>query len=156
MPRPKALDNLLRQYAGTHYQYDARGNLTQRWHSGQQSRFTWDLFDRLTHYEDERLQVDYTYDALGRRLSKHSQAYYEERREAGSHWNRAERHRQTSSYEASPDLTITPQDMLAQDIRDARRIYQRQNCYTSKVCAGLQQVIAQNKAQYPSTFGKGL
>ncbi|MBH9685349.1 MULTISPECIES: hypothetical protein [Burkholderia] len=24
MPRIKALDNLLKQYAGTHYQYDAR------------------------------------------------------------------------------------------------------------------------------------
>jgi len=91
MPRIKALDNLLKQYAGTHYQYDARGNLTQRWHNGKEGRFTWDLFDRLTHYEDERLKVDYTYDALGRRLSKHSQAHYEERREAGPHWNRAER-----------------------------------------------------------------
>ncbi|WP_174920281.1 RHS repeat-associated core domain-containing protein, partial [Burkholderia diffusa] len=91
MPRIKALDNLLKQYAGTHYQYDTRGNLTQRWHNGKEGRFTWDLFDRLTHYEDERLKVDYTYDALGRRLSKHSQAHYEERREAGPHWNRAER-----------------------------------------------------------------
>ncbi|MBM2656555.1 hypothetical protein [Burkholderia diffusa] len=50
-----------------------------------------DLFDRLTHYEDDRLKVNYTYDALGRRLYKHSQAHYEERREAGPHWNRAER-----------------------------------------------------------------
>ncbi|VWC18269.1 sugar-binding protein [Burkholderia diffusa] len=91
MPRIKALDNLLKQYAGTHYQYDGRGNLTQRWHNGKEGRFTWDLFDRLTHYEDERLKVDYTYDALGRRLSKHSQAHYEERSEAGPHWNRAER-----------------------------------------------------------------
>jgi len=91
MPRIKALDNLLKQYAGSNYQYDARGNLTQRWHNGKESRFTWDLFDRLTHYEDERLKADYTYDALGRRLSKHSQAHYEERREAGPHWNRAER-----------------------------------------------------------------
>ncbi|MDN7875177.1 RHS repeat-associated core domain-containing protein [Burkholderia aenigmatica] len=91
MPRIKTLDNLLKQYAGIHYQYDARGNLTRRWHNGKEGRFTWDLFDRLTHYEDERLKVDYTYDALGRRLSKHSQAHYEERREAGPHWNRAER-----------------------------------------------------------------
>ncbi|WP_175817950.1 RHS repeat-associated core domain-containing protein [Burkholderia diffusa] len=91
MPPVKVLDNQLKQYAGTHYQYDARGNLAQRWHNGKEGRFTWDLFDRLTHYEDERLKVDYTYDALGRRLSKHSQAHYEERREAGPHWNRAER-----------------------------------------------------------------
>ncbi len=91
MPRIKALDNLLKQYAGTHYQYDARGNLSKRWHQGKESRYTWDLFDRLTHYEDERLQADYSYDALGRRLTKHSKAHYEERREAGPHWNRAER-----------------------------------------------------------------
>ncbi|MCC4104753.1 RHS repeat domain-containing protein [Serratia ureilytica] len=75
------------QYAGTHYQYDARGNLSKRWHNGKESR----LFDRLTHYEDERLQADYSYDALGRRLFKHSQAHYEERREAGPLWNSAER-----------------------------------------------------------------
>ncbi|KVV26326.1 hypothetical protein WK78_13770 [Burkholderia cepacia] len=91
MPRIKALDNLLKQYAGTHYQYDARGNLSKRWNNGRESRFTWDLFDRLTHYEDERLQADYSYDALGRRLTKYSKAHYEERREAGPHWNRAER-----------------------------------------------------------------
>ncbi|WP_342308234.1 DUF6531 domain-containing protein [Burkholderia pyrrocinia] len=91
MPRIKALDNLLKQYAGTHYQYDARGNLSKRWHNGKESRYTWDLFDRLTHYEDERLQADYSYDALGRRLTKYSKAHYEERREAGPHWNRAER-----------------------------------------------------------------
>ncbi|WP_454725509.1 MULTISPECIES: RHS repeat-associated core domain-containing protein [Cupriavidus] len=69
-PRSKALDNLLREYAGTHYRYDERGNLIRRWHDGQESRFTWDLFDRLTHYVDERLHVDYGYDALGRRLYK--------------------------------------------------------------------------------------
>ncbi|MFJ1212576.1 RHS repeat-associated core domain-containing protein [Burkholderia pyrrocinia] len=91
MPRIKALDNLLKQYAGTHYQYDARGNLSKRWHQGKESCYTWDLFDRLTHYEDERLQADYSYDALGRRLTKHSKAHYEERREAGPHWNRSER-----------------------------------------------------------------
>ncbi|KVA56904.1 type IV secretion protein Rhs [Burkholderia cepacia] len=91
MPRIKALDNLLKQYAGTHYQYDARGNLSKRWHQGKESRYTWDLFDRLTHYEDERLQADYSYDALGRRLTKYSKAHYEERREAGPHWNRSER-----------------------------------------------------------------
>ncbi|WP_153101229.1 RHS domain-containing protein [Paraburkholderia hayleyella] len=91
MPSPKALDNRLKQYGGTHYQYDAWGNLAHRWTNGQESHFTWDLFDRLTHYEDERLQADYGYDALGRRLYKHTRAHYEERREAGAQWNCAER-----------------------------------------------------------------
>ncbi|AOL07755.1 hypothetical protein WI95_28290 [Burkholderia contaminans] len=113
MPRIKALDNLLKQYAGTHYQYDARGNLTQRWHNGKEGRFTWDLFDRLTHYEDERLKVAYSYDALGRRLSKHSQAHYEERREAGPHWNRAERVKRNRELQCGFTLYGWDGDMLA-------------------------------------------
>ncbi|AOY99968.1 hypothetical protein BKK81_12525 [Cupriavidus sp. USMAHM13] len=113
MPRIKALDNLLKQYAGTHYQYDARGNLTQRWHNGKASRFTWDLFDRLTHYEDERLQADYSYDALGRRLTKYSKAHYEERREAGPHWNRAERVRRNRELQCGFTLYGWDGDTLA-------------------------------------------
>ncbi|MCW5140677.1 RHS repeat-associated core domain-containing protein [Burkholderia cenocepacia] len=113
MPRPKALDNLLKQYAGTHYQYDARGNLTQRWHNGKASRFTWDLFDRLTHYEDERLQADYSYDALGRRLTKYSKAHYEERREAGPHWNRSERVRRNRELQCGFTLYGWDGDTLA-------------------------------------------
>jgi filamentous hemagglutinin len=64
------------------------------------------------------------------------------------------RHRQTNSYGARPDLMIKPRDMLAHDIRDARRIYQNDNCYTSQIRSALQQVITSNKAQHPSTFGK--
>lgn len=51
------LDNLLREYAGTHYSYDAYGNLSERLHNGVRSRYTWDDFDRLIQYEDERVQV---------------------------------------------------------------------------------------------------
>lgn len=61
-----------------------RFDLAQRWRNVKESRFTWDQFDRLVHYEDERLLVDDAYDALGRRLSKHSQAHYQEHLEAGS------------------------------------------------------------------------
>ncbi|QZI69364.1 RHS domain-containing protein [Pseudomonas protegens] len=86
----KCLDNLLREYVGTHYQYDDRGNLTERLHNGDHSRLRWDLFDRLIRYEDARLSVDYTYDALGRRLYKDSTAHYRPRPEAGSRWSRNE------------------------------------------------------------------
>ncbi|WP_426203948.1 RHS repeat-associated core domain-containing protein [Pseudomonas sp. TWP3-1] len=89
-PRSKLLDNLLREYAGTHYDYDERGNQIQRWHNGQRSDLKWDLFDRLVHFEDPRLAVDFAYDALGRRLRKNSRAHYKQRPEAGSLWNRNE------------------------------------------------------------------
>ncbi|WP_201016857.1 RHS repeat domain-containing protein, partial [Pseudomonas cichorii] len=85
--RSQLLDNLLREYAGTHYDYDERGNQVLRWHNGAYSRLTWDLFDRLVHFDDARLAVDYAYDALGRRLYKHSTAHTQHRPEAGSQWN---------------------------------------------------------------------
>ncbi|MFJ4143422.1 RHS repeat-associated core domain-containing protein [Pseudomonas sp. NPDC089734] len=88
--RSQLLDNLLREYAGTHYEYDDRGNQVQRWHNGAYSRLTWDLFDRLVHFDDARLAVDYAYDALGRRLYKHSTAHTRNRPEAGTQWNRNE------------------------------------------------------------------
>ncbi|WP_339539350.1 RHS repeat-associated core domain-containing protein [Pseudomonas sp. RA_15y_Pfl2_54] len=88
--RSKLVDNLLREYAGTHYNYDERGNQIQRWHNGQRSDLKWDLFDRLVSFEDPRLCVDFAYDALGRRLHKNSHAHYKQRPEAGSLWNRNE------------------------------------------------------------------
>jgi len=88
--RSKLLDNLLHEFSGTHYKYDERGNQIQRWHNGSQSQMQWDLFDRLVHFEDARLAVDYAYDALGRRLYKNSSAHYKQRPEAGSQWNQNE------------------------------------------------------------------
>jgi RHS repeat-associated protein len=88
--RSRRLDNLLREYAGTHYEYDGRGNQIQRWKNGSRCRMRWDLFDRLVHFEDARLSVEFAYDALGRRIQKHSQAHHQARPEAGSQWNRNE------------------------------------------------------------------
>ncbi|UZE13507.1 RHS repeat-associated core domain-containing protein [Pseudomonas sp. B21-053] len=97
-PRSKLVDNLLREYAGTHYDYDERGNQIQRWHNGTRSDLQWDLFDRLVHFEDPRLAVDFAYDALGRRLHKNSTAHYKQRPEAGSQWNRSEHARKQREY----------------------------------------------------------
>ncbi|MBC7210128.1 MAG: RHS domain-containing protein, partial [Pseudomonas sp.] len=89
--RNKLMDNLLREYAGNHYRYDERGNLIHRLHNGSHAHFTWDLFDRLTGYNDDQLKVDYSYDALGRRLHKHSVAHFWDRPEAGTGWNQLQR-----------------------------------------------------------------
>ncbi len=89
--RNKLMDNLLREYAGTHYRYDERGNLIHRLHNGTHAHFTWDLFDRLASYNDDKLKVDYSYDALGRRLHKHSVVHFWDRPEAGTGWNQLQR-----------------------------------------------------------------
>ncbi|WP_367237382.1 RHS repeat-associated core domain-containing protein [Pseudomonas sp. Rh2] len=89
--RNKLMDNLLREYAGTHYKYDERGNLVHRLQNGAHAHFTWDLFDRLASYSDDKLKVDFAYDALGRRLYKNSVAHYWDRPEAGTGWNQMQR-----------------------------------------------------------------
>ncbi|AZL74244.1 RHS repeat-associated core domain-containing protein [Pseudomonas oryziphila] len=91
--RNKLMDNQLRSYAGSHFKYDERGNLTHRLADGVQAHFTWDLFNRLVRYNDDRLKVEYSYDALGRRLHKHSLAHYWDKPEAGTGWNQLERAR---------------------------------------------------------------
>ncbi len=88
--RHKLVDNLLRDYGGGHYEYDERGNLTERWTNGLRSELHWDLFDRLVHFYDPRLTVDFGYDPLGRRLYKLSKAHYRPRPEAGTGWNENE------------------------------------------------------------------
>ncbi|MDD1962840.1 RHS repeat protein, partial [Pseudomonas sp. 39004] len=70
----KVMDNVLRSYCGTQYRYDERGNLLERIENGSTGKFTWDLFDRLRRYEDDRLVVEFGYDALGRRVYKDSRS----------------------------------------------------------------------------------
>ena len=64
------------------------------------------------------------------------------------------RHRRTSSYGTSPDLSVNPRDALARDIRDARRIYQEDGLYSPQVRSSLREVIRQNRAVWPQQFGR--
>lgn len=91
-------DNVLQEQAGIHYDYDERGNLIQRAQEGDRSQFQWDLFDRLVHFEDQRLTVDFAYDAMGRRLYKRSSAHFKHHSQAGSQWNRTEQARAQREY----------------------------------------------------------
>jgi RHS repeat-associated protein len=68
----KLLDNLLKDYAGTHYEYDERGNLVRRTHNGEVSSFEWDAFNRMVKATTPQGVTNFAYDALGRRIAKHS------------------------------------------------------------------------------------
>jgi RHS repeat-associated protein len=72
-PANKLLDNLLKSYAGTSYRYDERGNMTERVRNGWRTVFAWDGFNRMTAATDHSgITTTFSYDALGRRLSKSS------------------------------------------------------------------------------------
>jgi RHS repeat-associated protein len=67
----KLLDNLLKDYAGTSYRYDALGNLVERVRNGERTSFEWDGFGRMTAAKSHQGTTTFRYDALGRRVAKH-------------------------------------------------------------------------------------
>ncbi|NHQ88544.1 RHS repeat protein [Iodobacter sp. HSC-16F04] len=67
---PRILDNLLKQYAGTHFKYDARGNLTEKQRGEQITKLSWDGFNRLSEVQTAQGVTQYYYDAFGRRIGK--------------------------------------------------------------------------------------
>jgi len=71
---PKVLGNLLKDYAGAHFGYDAQRNLVQRRSLVGVQRFEWDAFNRMRAADVEetsrRSASRYFYDALGRRIGK--------------------------------------------------------------------------------------
>ena len=64
------------------------------------------------------------------------------------------RHRRTRTYGRSPDLSETPREALARDIRDVRNIYQEDGLYNQEIRHSLQDVIQQNKQSFPNLFLK--
>ncbi len=69
----KLLDNLLKNYAGTSYRYDERGNMTERVRNGWRTVFAWDGFNRMTAAADQSgITTTFAYDPLGRRIAKRS------------------------------------------------------------------------------------
>ena len=71
---PAVLGNLLKRYAGTHYTYDARGNLVEKQGLAGKQQYAWDAFNRLIAAQideaNRRHEARYFYDALGRRIAK--------------------------------------------------------------------------------------
>ena len=64
------------------------------------------------------------------------------------------RHRKTRSYGTSPNLNLSPREVLAQEIWDVRSIYRNQGLYNKEIRKSLQQIIRLNKAVWSSTFNK--
>ncbi|WP_419686033.1 RHS repeat-associated core domain-containing protein [Burkholderia theae] len=71
---PKVLGNLLKAYAGMHFEYDARGNLTHKRTPAGEQEYEWDEFNRLLAARvaetSRQSQSRYFYDAFGRRIAK--------------------------------------------------------------------------------------
>jgi hypothetical protein len=64
------------------------------------------------------------------------------------------RHRQTLSYGQSPDLSLTPRQVLAREIQDLRALYQRQSVYTIGIRESLQSLVDLNKSAWVDVFEK--
>jgi RHS repeat-associated protein len=60
----------LKQYAGTHYKYDARSNLIEKQQGEQITKFSWDGFNRLSKISSQAGGTKYFYDVFGRRIGK--------------------------------------------------------------------------------------
>ena len=69
----RLMDNLLKDYAGTHYTWDERGNLVERAWNGEKTVFTWDGFNRMRSASTYGKTTTFSYDALGRRIAKRSE-----------------------------------------------------------------------------------
>ncbi|BAB77537.1 hypothetical protein ACN23B_00070 [Anabaena sp. FACHB-709] len=65
------------------------------------------------------------------------------------------RHRQTISYGKSPNLGLSPREVLAIEIWDVRSIYLRHNLYNKYIRESLQILIRLNQLKWRGLFDKG-
>ncbi|AJK48947.1 RHS repeat-associated core domain-containing protein [Burkholderia plantarii] len=115
------LDNLLKQYAGTHFDYDERGNLTRRTHNGESTQFEWNALGRMTGAVNRHMRATYAYDALGRRIAKYTEAQVAPLPMAGSGWRDAERARLAREHGYGLTLYGWDGDRLAYETVGVRR-----------------------------------
>ncbi|WP_180060286.1 RHS repeat-associated core domain-containing protein, partial [Acinetobacter sp. YH12128] len=65
--------NLIAQYKGKNYKYDAQGNVIESSHAGKALKLTWDNLNRLIRSDHNGQVTEYGYDVFGRRLYKKNQ-----------------------------------------------------------------------------------
>ena len=66
----KVWGNLLKEYAGIHYDYDQRGNLIRKTRNGETTDYRWNGYNQLIKIENRNGSTEYRYDPLGRRTAK--------------------------------------------------------------------------------------
>ena len=66
----KVWGNLLKEYAGVHYDYDQRGNLIRKTRNGEATDYHWNGYNQLIKIENRNGSTEYRYDPLGRRTAK--------------------------------------------------------------------------------------
>ena len=66
-------NNLITQYQGKHYKYDAQGNVIETTQAGKTLKLTWDNLNRLIQSDNNGQITSYGYDVFGRRLFKNNQ-----------------------------------------------------------------------------------
>ncbi|WP_432422939.1 RHS repeat-associated core domain-containing protein [Variovorax boronicumulans] len=91
---PAILNNLVKDYAGTHFKYDRRGNMVERLHQGQRTRFAWDALGRLSEARTQDTRTSFLYDPMGRRIAKRSEPIVITSSMDGSQYHAAEYRRQ--------------------------------------------------------------
>jgi hypothetical protein len=64
------------------------------------------------------------------------------------------RHRQTLSYGQTPDLHLSPRQVLARETQDLRLLYQREGVYTEVIRQGLRAIIQLNQSSWTGVFEK--
>jgi len=72
---PPVLGNILRDYAGIHFEYDAQGNMVGKHSPECRQAFTWNAFNQLVSVRTTKngardVIANYYYDAFGRRIGK--------------------------------------------------------------------------------------
>ncbi len=68
----KLMGNLLKEYNGNQYRYDARGNLVQKSSPNGINSYEWNDFNQLTKLTNHKGTTYYRYDTFGRRIYKKS------------------------------------------------------------------------------------
>ena len=66
-------NNLITQYQGKYYKYDAQGNVIESTQAGKTLKLTWDNLNRLIQSDNNGQVTSYGYDVFGRRLFKNNQ-----------------------------------------------------------------------------------